>query len=160
MKSGREVSNLFRRFRSISTSDGAVSHLDSRPRREGASVRCEHLLQMPLEPRLARDSPHSSLSQYSAEPIVPRGRWALDPTTLIWPPTALAFNCLKVLRTFDLAGVNIVRLATQRPVSACGGPLKMQGIMPVKRPTQSIFLNSVLNLAVKPEERNGRGLTL
>jgi hypothetical protein len=59
-----------------------------------------------------------------------------------------------------LAGVNIVGLATQRPVLACGGSLKMQGIMPSKGPTQNIFLNSVLNLAVKPEEGNRKGLIL
>ena len=84
----------------------------------------------------------------------------MDSTIKICPPTALAFNCLNVLRILGLAGVNIVGLATQRPVLACGYPLKMQGIMPSKGPTQNIFLNSVLNLTVKPEEGNGRGLIL
>jgi hypothetical protein len=56
--------------------------------------------------------------------------------------------------------LSAVGLATQRPVLACGGPLKMQGIMPSKRPTKSVFLNSVLNLAVKPEEGSGRRFIL
>ena len=54
-----------------------------------------------------------------------------------------------------MTSLSTVGPATQRPVLACGGPLKMQGIMPSKGRSQIVFLYSVL----KPpgEARRGEG---
>ena len=88
------------------------------------------------------------------------GRWATGPNDLILPIEEMGFNLLE-----GIADSGFDRSEHRWAVhpTTCFGLWRLienAGNNAVKKTNIEYFLNSVLNLAVKPEEGNGRGLIL